>query len=276
MTDQKSPSEDRWPHYTAPEFVDVAGTSVAYRRRGTGDALLFLHGLGPTRIWQPMLEQLAGIHDVIAPEHPGFGDSPLPRWIRTFDDLVLHYDAFLDLMGVDRVHLVGHGLGGWAAADLALHYPRRFASVTLIAPSGVRLVDTPSIDVFRMLDHEFRSALFNGRDERYAEFLDQEGAPEDAIRALAEGIPTARLSWNPRYDIRLDHRLARISAPSLVLAVEDDRVVPTSSAARFAELIPHSTLHTIPGRPGEPSSHAVALEQPDVVAAAIAAHTTAS
>ena len=60
-------------YYTEPEMVEVNGLATAYRRKGAGEAVLFLHGAGFTRMWLPMYEQLSQSMDLIAPEHPGFG-----------------------------------------------------------------------------------------------------------------------------------------------------------------------------------------------------------
>ena len=72
--------------------LDVAGTPVAVRRKGSGRPLLFLHGAGFTGQWLRFHEALAQGADVIAPEHVGFGGTPLQDWLDGFDDLVLHYD----------------------------------------------------------------------------------------------------------------------------------------------------------------------------------------
>ena len=73
-------------------MLDVAGTPVAVRRKGSGRPLLFLHGAGFTGQWLRFHEALAQGADVIAPEHVGFGGTPLQDWLDGFDDLVLHYD----------------------------------------------------------------------------------------------------------------------------------------------------------------------------------------
>ena len=263
-------------HHSAPEVVDVAGLPTAYRRRGDGTPLVYLHGGGLTRIWLPFLEALSAHHDVVAPEHPGFGATPLPDGFDGFDDLVLHYDGLFDALGLDRVHLVGHSLGGWIAADLAVYYPRRFASLTLITPTGLRLLDAPLVDTFRMTPQESRAALFNGRDASYEELFVTEGGTADLIQSFTEQATLARLTWNPRYDRKLDARLRRVSAPTLVIGAQDDRVVPTAMAARFAELIPGARLLTAPGAPGEPSGHVPHVEDPDRMAATVREHIEAS
>lgn len=278
MTSDSSAEQTKreWAHYTAPSTIDVAGLSVAYRRQGSGEPVVFLHGDGLTRMWLPFFEKLAETHDVIVPEHPGYGDSELGDEIQSFNDLVLHYDGFLDALGLDRVHLVGHDFGGWLAADLAVFYTKRFKSLTLLTANGLRLMDADSIDTFRMTTEELSTALFNGREERYADLVNQEGFPEDMIRSVVERAAGARLTWNPRYDYRLDQRLARVVSPTLVIGAQDDRIVPTEMAARYAELIPGARLVTVEGPQGEPSGHALHIELPDDVAELISEHVFAN
>ncbi len=127
------------PHYTSPETIDVRGLPVAYRRKGTGPPTLFLHGAGATRMWLPFYERMAETVDFLAPEHPGFGETPRPDWLEGFDDLVLHYRDLLDAFELGRVHLIGFSLGGWIAADFAIFYPERVESLTLISPAGLRV-----------------------------------------------------------------------------------------------------------------------------------------
>src|SRR5918999_3605291 len=98
----------RPPHfYTEPERMEVGGVDVAYRRRGDGEPVLYLHGAGFTRMWLPFHERLSESVDLIAPDHPGYGETPMPDWLDGFDDLVLHYDELLDRLGIDTVHVVG-------------------------------------------------------------------------------------------------------------------------------------------------------------------------
>ncbi|HEX4862761.1 MAG TPA: alpha/beta fold hydrolase, partial [Acidimicrobiales bacterium] len=175
-----------WAHYTDPEWIDVDGLATAYRREGSGEPLLFLNGERGTRSWLPVCEELAKSFDVILPEHPGFGDTEMPEWLSGFDDLVLHYDALLRALGLEKVHLVGHSVGAWIAADLGVFYPERFASLSLVTPTGVRLPDEVRVaDVFR-LGEDAPDVLFNGRGEEFAEFFEQEGGIDDKVQAYSE------------------------------------------------------------------------------------------
>jgi pimeloyl-ACP methyl ester carboxylesterase len=261
-----------WAHWTEPERVAVEGVDVAYRRKGRGEPLLYLHGAGLTRQWLPLYDRLAERFDVIVPEHPGYGDTPLPDWLHSFDDLVLHYDAFLVTLGVERPHLVGHSLGAWAAAELAVFYPRRFASLALIAPMGLRAEGATVGDPFKHSPEAMGELLLNGAIGSYTSHFEQEEPLEQMLHAYGESITLARLAWNPRYDVKLERRLARVAAPALVVHAADDRFVHRAHSARYAELLPDARLEVVDGAGGEDASHLVILQQPEALAALLAEH----
>jgi pimeloyl-ACP methyl ester carboxylesterase len=261
-----------WAHWTEPERIAVEGVDVAYRRRGSGEPLLYLHGAGLTRQWLPLYERLAERFDVIVPEHPGYGDTPLPDWLKNFDDLVLHYDAFLAELGVERPHLVGHSLGAWAAAELAVFYPRRFASLTLIAPMGLRAEGATVGDPFKNSPEALAELLLNGSVESYKSHFEQDEPLEQMLHEYGESITLARLAWNPRYDVKLERRLSRVAAPALVVHAADDRFVNRAHSDRYAALLPDARLEVVDGARGEDAAHLVILQQPDEVARLVAEH----
>lgn len=264
-----------WKYWTTPETVIVDGLETVYRRSGQGEPVLYLHGVVGTRSWLPFYSELAEHVDLVVPEHPGFGDTPRPGHFNSWDDWLLHYDGFLRALGLDRVHLAGHSLGGMMAAKLAVQYPDRFKSVTLVNPFGLRLVDEPLRDLYRWSEEESDRAYFNGRRSRYSELLVQYGGVEDTVNAYAEAASTALLFWNPRYDVKLDHRLARVTSPFLSIGVDDDGVMGNVMAQRYSELVPGGKYKKISGPAGEPSSHMVVVEQPEETAAVIAEHVRA-
>lgn len=263
-----------WPGWTVPEIVDVEGVPTAYRRGGQGETLVYLHGGGGTRAWTHMHEHLAQHFDVIAPEHPGYGDTPRGAHQDSWADYVLHYDAFLRELGLGDVHLVGTSLGGWLAANLAVYYPTRFKSLTLVTPIGVRDPEDPFLDLFRLAPEEEADRMFNGRADRYAGEFEQEGEVDDAVHAFNENTTSALLMWNPRYERKFDIRLARVRIPTLIIGAEDDRLAGNGTAPRYASLLPNSELVLIPGPGGEPSSHGLPMEQPAEVASEIVKHVT--
>ncbi len=265
-------------YYIEPSFVDVGGVPTAYRRKGAGEPVMFLHGAGSTRMWLPFYEACAQSVDFIAPEHPGFGETPLADWIVSVDDLALHYDAFLDALEIDRVHMVGYSLGGWIAAEYASYLFRRLKSLTLITPVGLRIEDEPGVDLFKISPEELIDRLYNDKsalapiipdavvENGVITSLDpkQQLTLEDIIFLFGESSAAARYMWSPRYNIKLPRRLGRVACPSLVLAAEDDRLIPNAMAARFASHLPDCRHVTIPE-----TGHALIVERPDATAAAL-------
>ena len=73
---------------------------------------------------------LAEKHRVLAPEHPGFGRSQIPDWMMGIGDLAYFYLDFIEKLDLENVHLVGHSLGGWTAAEIAVRNTSRLKSLT--------------------------------------------------------------------------------------------------------------------------------------------------
>jgi pimeloyl-ACP methyl ester carboxylesterase len=250
--------------YTEPEWIDVGGLRVAYRRKGTGEPTLFWHGAGFTRMWLPFHEALAESLDVIAPEHPGFGETEMPDWLDGFEDLVIHYDQFLDALELEDVHLVGYSLGGWIAAEFASFYPRRLKSLTLITPAGLRILGKPIPNLVAMPPEDFFALIFND-PTNLPQYLPDFEDLDEVVHQYGELATLARLAWNPQYNLKLERRLERVTCPSLVVRAEHDRLIPDEMAERYAELVPNSRIEKIPG-----TGHALAYEQPEALANAIA------
>ncbi|HSD89035.1 MAG TPA: alpha/beta fold hydrolase [Kofleriaceae bacterium] len=114
--------------------------SLTYDRAGSGAPLVLIHGLGSARtVWKPVMPSLAESFDVIAVDLPGHGRTPwvegTPMDPRSLADRVVQA---LDACGVTQVHLLANSLGGWVALEIAAAYPHRVASVTALAPAGMR------------------------------------------------------------------------------------------------------------------------------------------
>src|SRR5215470_3570917 len=180
------------------QHIAVRGCSVAIRRSGAGRPMLILHGASDAGLWPSSMAELAAAHDVIVPEHPGYGASDTPGWLDTIADLANFY---LDLL--DQVDLVGHGLGGWIAAELAVRNTRRLNSLTLVGASGIHINGIARLDSFLRTDEQRIRDLFH--DPARAEpLLARVRRPEYEDIGLKNLTTTARLVWQPRgYDPHL-------------------------------------------------------------------------
>lgn len=256
----------------ATHAVDVGGLRTTFLRGGSGESLVYLADQGHTGRWLPLYERLAERFDVVVPDHPGFGGTDVPDFINDFNDLAVHYAQLLDTLGLGPVHLVGHGFGGWVAAEVAGVYPERVRSLTLIAPSGLRPDDSePMLDWYRLRRDEVLDLALGTQREQWADLVAAD--PDYATSAVAEyqeRIGMARVAWNPRYSLRLEHRLPRVAAPAQVLVPDEDALVAPSVARRYAELLPAASLTTISGGDA-PTRHLVVLQEPEQIATLVVA-----
>lgn len=227
--------------------------------------MLFLHGSHFAGLWLPFHGRLAEQFDVVYPEHPGIAEAAVPAWLEGFDDLVLHYRDLLDALALERVHVVGHALGGWIAADLAIFFPERVASISLLAPAGLRVPGHPGVDYLGLAPERVGELLFNGDPGPHSELLPDVADIEGFARSYGEAGVSVRLVWERRYDLKLERRLPRLSLPSLVVQAEDDRIIPNEHADRWGELLAGSQQATIAG-----TGHAFVVQDPDATARVVA------
>ena len=224
----------------------VRGCSIAVMRGGTGRPLLVLHGASDAGAWLPCMAELAARHDVIVPEHPGFGASDMPEWLDTVADLANFYLDLLDQLDLSGVDLVGFSLGGWIAAELAVRNTARLASLTLVGAAGIHVKGIAQLDPFLCTDEQRIRNLFHDRkwaDDEVKRLLH----PDRQDDELRNQTTTAKLTWQPRnYDPHLHKWLHRIDVPTLLIWGANDRLYPPDYALAYQCLIPGSQVAIIP------------------------------
>jgi pyruvate dehydrogenase E2 component (dihydrolipoamide acetyltransferase) len=130
---------------------DLDGLQLHYVEQGRGPATVLIHGLGGfAESWRHNIPELARHGRVIALDLPGSGRSGKPRRAYTLEFLANALDRLLQALGVDRVHLVGHSLGGAVAARYALDRPGRVERLALLG-AAVPGFDLRPSWVYRML-----------------------------------------------------------------------------------------------------------------------------
>jgi pimeloyl-ACP methyl ester carboxylesterase len=239
----------------------VRDVSVRLMRDGKGEPLVFLHGAGGWPSWGPFLDSLAGTYDVLVPEHPGFGLSDNSPWIRNVADVAMYYLDFLDALAGPPVHLIGHSLGGWIAAEIAVRNTARIRSLTLIAPAGVRVKGLLCGDNFIWSREEYAKNLFY--DQSFAEKeLAHVPSDEEADIELTNRYMATKLGWEPRwFNPALEGWLHRIRIPTLVLWGRDDKLFPSAYAKAWAERVPDIRVDVIPE-----CGHRPQIEKADIAA----------
>lgn len=242
----------------AATSVDVRGYAAKVARAGKGAPVVILSEfLGPQG-WQPYMTRLAQKFDVIAPEHPGMGGAPVPEWLERAADLANFYLDFLDAENLNNVHLVGFGIGGWIAAELATRNCARLASLTLVAPLGLRVRGVPQADIFVGADDDVLRALV--RDQKTAESLIALAlTPQNEDARLYNQQLLARVAWEPRlHDPQLAKWLHRIAAPTHIVAGDSDALFPKAYAQAWQSRIANARCDIVAG-----CGHLPQFEKPD-------------
>ena len=256
--------------------VELPGATVHYAEIGTGEPILFVHGLGGCwRNWLENLPHFGRTHRAIALDLPGFGDSPMPSWpidMPTYGRLI---HDFCEKLGIDRAAaLVGNSMGGFVSTEAAIERPSRFDKLVLVSAAGISFAEAEgrrieaSVRLFeagvaflggprrlwvnRPRGREFAfGRVFHYPNRVRPELLREQmepgiGAPgfADAIRAIGG------------YDTR--HRLPEIEIPTLVVWGLRDQVVPVEAAIGYHRLIDGSRLELF-----ERTGHVPQMERPE-------------
>ena len=121
------------------ESVEIDGRKINYLQMGQeGPAVVFIHGFGgDLNNWMFNQPMLAEKHRTYALDLPGHGASGKAVGDGSFAMLTDTMVKFLDAVGLDQAHLVGHSLGGAIAIAVAKAAPAKVASLTLISPAGL-------------------------------------------------------------------------------------------------------------------------------------------
>jgi pimeloyl-ACP methyl ester carboxylesterase len=248
--------------------LPVGPLDLEVLRRGSGRPILLVHGVNPVSPKAAFLGPLAEHGEIIAPSHPGFGNSPRPDDFDTMYDLVHLYLELLDALPA-KATLIGFSFGGWIAAEIAASGSAKLDRLVLVDPVGIKLGSREERDIvhfFNTSPAELNRRSWHDPAQRPAGVygLGWQAVIDEAL-SDAEMIILARnwdalclYAWRPHmYNPQLKHWLRRIAAPTLVLWGSDDRIVTPDYGRAYSGLIPGSRFATI-----EEAGHHPELEQP--------------
>jgi pimeloyl-ACP methyl ester carboxylesterase len=239
---------------------------------GGGRPLVYFHSAGGLLPFEPLLETLAKEgFDVHAPVWPGYGEEPGEEQLEDMLDFALHGWDVVDALELDdRPVIAGHSMGGMIAAEMACLAPERVERLVLIASAGLWLDEHPIPDLFAMLPFELAQVLFY--DPKMGEAMLTGGVDFTNMKALqdflvvnARRLGTASKILFPIPNRRLQKRLYRMSAPTLLVWGRQDKLIPPPYAERFEALLPGESRIAWIDRAG----HMVPYEQTAAVAGAI-------
>jgi pimeloyl-ACP methyl ester carboxylesterase len=230
-------------------FVEANGVRTWYEEIGEGPPVLFLHGGIVSSAAYADQRGLSRRHRLILPERRGHGhtpevDGPISYQIMA-DDTV----AFMDAIGLERTHIVGHSDGGNVGLLVAITHPERVDRLVPISANTSPDVNEPQMFGW----------LQNTTDEEFAAAASHWGptSPDYPTRSAAFFAGMRRMFLTEPKITPAD--LARITAPTLILGADHDMMVLEDLLVQFRG-IPNGQLAIVPG-----VTHMLTAEKPDLV-----------
>lgn len=225
------------------EFQQVGGLFVRYNDVGSGEPVLLIHGLGGSiESWINNTGELAKSLRVIAVDLPGFGLSDKPKMNYTIKFYQEFVARFLKILKLEEVSIVGSSLGGHVAAEVAINHPGLVKRLVMISPPGAlprSFKGTPALMRYSKVINaksvrQVRRALSavdnKPVDDSYAQIVYQKmsmpGAREAFLSALLGSAKAPRLN----------NRLHKIKASTLVLWGKEDIMIPVRFAEPFVNM----------------------------------------
>lgn len=249
--------------------VTVGELEIAYEEQGEGPALLFVMGFtGSRHHWLGFHRRFADRFRVIAFDNRGVGETTVTRAPYTIAQMAGDALGLLDALGVARAHVVGVSMGGMIAEELALAAPDRVDRLVLGCThfGGARQI-APAADV----TETFSRIGQQGAERTVRDMLGLNFTPEFSAangelveRLVAHGLATRMSPFGffgqaaaiAAHDV--EARISAIARPTLVLAGDRDRLIPSENSRLLAERIPGAKLHLLPG-----IAHMFWVEAPD-------------
>jgi abhydrolase domain-containing protein 6 len=237
--------------------VQVGDHRVVYSEGGHGEPVVLLHGFGASAdSWNRFAKPLTKRYRVIAPDQPGWGASTrLESASYGYPAQVERLHQFLSALGLKRVHLVGHSMGGFIASAYAASYPDEVITLGLIAPHG--MAEPEPSELFRDVAKGDNWLVASTRQEfdrlLNKVFAKRPYAPKAVLNYLADhairnSAKSAKIFAEMQTnDPPLVDRLPNITAPALIVWGDQDRVLHVSCADLFRQGIKSSELMIIPG-----------------------------
>jgi 3-oxoadipate enol-lactonase len=235
-------------------------------KAGNGKPLFLIHGFPFSgQMWARQLGSLGSKHQVLAPDLPGFGQTPPSTGEHTVDAYARACAAVLDAAGFSGpVALGGLSMGGYIAFAFARLFPERLSALLLLSTrAGADSAEGKANrdKTIAQVKEQGASVVTEGMFPKLLAPANYEAKPDAAseLQAIMKGATPAGVI--AALEVMRDRpdstpTLGAIKAPTLVVHGKDDQVIPFAEAEATAKAVPNSKLELIEG-----AGHMPNLEQ---------------
>lgn len=240
-----------------------------YEEYGSGLPVVFVHGFPLDRtIWSPLVPLLKDHARLILPDLRGFGKTAMPEDAEPYSMRTLADDllALADRLGLEKVVLVGHSMGGYISLAFAHAYPQRLAGLGLLSTQAA--ADTPEKRQGRMktADAVRRKGVARALEGMAEKLTTNPDLVEPIDALINRQNPAAVIAALKAMAERRDstENLANISVPAVVITGTQDAIIPLERSQELNQLLVWSWLVEVPG-----GGHMSMMEYPEQVADAL-------
>lgn len=253
--------------------VPINGINLYYETSGSGEPVLLISGLGDSiETWHRQTPELSAHHHVIRLDNRGSGRSDVPQGPYTVQQMASDTVQTLDALGIGCAHIVGTSMGGMIGQEIAIQYPDKALSLSLIAAQcggvhafGASAENADAIEELATIEmdpHDRALAwvpyMFSQSFiENYPDLVEEYVRINELHAPTTDGL---RAQWAALMGYDSWERLPCITAPSLILQGDHDVLVPVENADVLGIRIPESRVAIIPG-----AGHALAFEAAEAV-----------
>lgn len=262
---------------------------ISYRECGKPDGppLVLLHGMAENSayFWRPLIEEFEAEYRIIAVDLLGYGESSKPMWGYDPENHIRLYLELMNYLNIKPVTLVGHSLGGIISARLAATYPEYVSKLILYdtpVPKGlfgntklaVRMPKSAVLNIAPLTipgvgllaDYlpkgtQVKRVFLRNILKAWKVPFDQSRLSEELIdHHMSSSVFVLEQSVRALFVFHnLEVYLRHITAPTLIMAGDNDVLLPSRRVQQLREMIPQAEVHIIPD-----AGHLSLLDQPTI------------
>lgn len=250
--------------------IKVNGIELYYEIHGVGEPLILLNGLGyATWMWYEQIDELAKHFKVITFDQRGVGYSDKPDEEYTIEIFADDVASLLQKLGIEKAHILGASQGGFVAQEFALKYPEMTDKLILCCTSfgGPNMIPIP--------EETLKIMMAGGGDDKTIEDLKNatssslcESKIQERMNIVEKILEEKMKKPQPKYayqrqlmagaSFNIESRIHNVTAETLILSGDGDRVVPYRNSYMLQEKIPQSRVEII-----KDGGHVFFMECPD-------------
>ena len=256
--------------------VKINGINLAFRREGNGEPILLIHGISSNSfIWNDITSHLSNKYDLIAVDLLGCGRSDKKTDISySIKSQAQLLSQFINKLGLDKVHLIGHDVGGGIGQIMAVKNSELFYSLTIINTIAydywpvqpIITMRTPIIRQIALSTLDFGALKiiikrgFYYKEKVTKELMNQFWQQMNSRESRKAFLHFAK-SLNNKNLLEISDDLKKINFPVLIIRGDADVYLDKTPSLRLHEDIPNSILKIIPT-----AGHFAQIDEPDIIA----------